>query len=177
MQFICFRFYELCSKVESGGPCQWRYRLLDSIRSSRNLETACFAAWYSRGSSNTKIPVCLVLIWGRIHIYNEENQTVHIMVCSEVTSDSDTLRLFSFRYALNMEAHIKCLDKVELIWIEKVVDGNSISENRTLRRVPQSVEPSLGREKISATTLSLISGFLTLQFEISLIFICGALLN
>ena len=50
---------------------------------------------------------------------------IHIMMFGMVTSDSDVMPPFIFphHFRLNAEAYVKCLEKVILTWIERVVAG------------------------------------------------------
>ena len=94
---------------------------------------------------------------------------VSIMVFGIVTSDGDVMLpfIFSRGLSLNMETYIKCLEEVVLSWTEK---ENPTFDNRTLQHhATKAEEPSLGCEKISATTLPLKSGRPTLQIAIPLL--------
>ena len=77
MCFICFKFYLLCTKLESVRHCLWGQQHHNIISFSRNLETVCCIAWHLHRSSNTKISKSVwVSIWGQIHIHIDEKQTL-----------------------------------------------------------------------------------------------------
>ena len=99
----------------------WRKQHHDNLLIPKIQNRMRYCLTFTTRSSSIQ-SVC-VSIWGLVHIYIDENQTlVHIVVFGMVTSYSDIMppSIFSHDLRLNMEAYIKCLEKVVLSWIKMV---------------------------------------------------------
>ena len=118
MYFICFRFCLLCSKLDSVEQCLWRKQHHDAIHSSRNLKTACCAAWHSCQKLQYKYSSVWVSIWRDSYSYWRKPNTQYKSWCfREVTSNSEVIP--SFILTLNKMAYIKYLEEIKLSWIDR----------------------------------------------------------
>ena len=100
--------------------------------------------------------------------------SVHIMVFGVVTSDSDVMLTFIFPHGLrhNTKAYIKCLEEVQLPWIDSVATGRSYiwQQDSTSCYIGRRTQCRLWENLCNHITFSI--GHQTLQIAIPLIIVC-----
>ena len=130
----------------------WRDSLVQEFRNSVN----CFALM-------PKDPIwrfhrVWLSILRQIYIHYDENQTPsHIMVFGVVTNDGDVIPPFVFPHGFRVktEAFMKSLEEVVQPWIESATVERSYLWQQVSEPTTQMWKPSIGCEKMSATTSAL----------------------